>query len=231
MVMIVAHRGASRHAHENTIEAFERAVALGADMVELDVRKTGDGVLVIFHDPAFPGAATRGALSRLTYRELQKRASARKFRVPTFEETLSKLSGRTMLDIELKEPGYTGEVVALVKDRFDPAGCVFTAFDPRIVVEVKNADPTLATGLILANAGSLSWSDQTHADVLAPEKKLFYQQRGYFVKAKKAGRKIAVWTVDGAPLLSGLICDPIVDAIITNRPDRALALRKKLSGG
>ncbi|MBN1129040.1 MAG: glycerophosphodiester phosphodiesterase [Chitinispirillaceae bacterium] len=228
--MIVAHRGASKHAHENTIEAFERAVALGADMVELDVRKTGDGVLVIFHDPVFPGAAARGALSRLTYRELQKRASARKFRVPTLEETLVALSGRIRLDIELKEPGYTGEVVALVKKRFDPAGCVFTAFDPRIAAEVKKADPALATGLILANAESLSLGDQTPADVLGPEKKLFASQRGYFVMAKKAGRKIAVWTVDGAPLLSSLLCDPIVDAVITNRPDRALALRKKLSG-
>ncbi|MBN1131086.1 MAG: hypothetical protein JXA71_19005, partial [Chitinispirillaceae bacterium] len=138
-------------------------------------------------------------------------------------------SGRIRLDIELKEPGYAGEIVALAR-RLEVAGCVFTSFDPHIIAEVKKEDRSLATGLILANADALAWSDTSPAEVLAPEKRLFASHRDYFVKEKKDGRKIAVWTVDGVSLLSSLLCDPVVDAVITNRADRALALRKKLSG-
>lgn len=227
--MIVAHRGASKRAHENTLEAFEQAVALGVDMVELDVRKTADGTLVVFHDPGIAGASAAEPLSRLTFYQLRKRTAEKKFKVPTLEEAFTALSGRVKLDVELKEPGYAAEVVALARRCLDPATCVFTSFDPRIIAEVKAEDRTLVTGLILATADAFSWCDGSAADVVAPEKKLFSSHRSYFVKARKSGRSIAVWTVDGRELLSKLLLDPVVSAIITNYPDRALALRKKIS--
>jgi glycerophosphoryl diester phosphodiesterase len=227
--MIVAHRGASKRAHENTLEAFEQAVALGVDMIELDVRKTSDGTLVVFHDPVIAGATSSNPLSQLTLDRLQKLAAKNKFRVPALVEVFSALSGRVKLDVELKEPGYAAEVVALARRCLDPATCVFTSFDPRIIAEVKAEDRRLVTGLILANADAFSWCEGSAADVIAPEKRLFSSHRSYFVKARKNGKSIAVWTVDGRELLSKLLADPVVSAIITNYPDRALALREKLS--
>jgi glycerophosphoryl diester phosphodiesterase len=229
MTMIVAHRGASKRAHENTLEAFEQAVALGVDMVELDVRKTADGTLVVFHDPGIAGADPSGMLSRLTRSRLRNIAEKKGFRVPTLEEAFTALSGRVKLDVELKEPGYAAEVASLARRCLDPATCVFTSFDPRIIAEVKTEDATLITGLILANADAFAWCERSAADVVAPEKRLFSSHRSYFVKARKNGRNIAVWTVDGRELLSKLLADPIVSAIITNYPDRALALRKKIA--
>jgi glycerophosphoryl diester phosphodiesterase len=228
MTMIVAHRGASKRAHENTLEAFEQAVTLGVDMIELDVRRTGDGTLVVFHDPGITGASTVDLLSQLTMGQLQGRAVEKKFRVPTLAEAFSALSGRVKLDVELKEPGYAAEVVAITRRCLDPATCVFTSFDPRIIAEVKAEDPALRTGLILANAAAFAWCEGSVADVVAPEKKLYSSHRRYFVKAQKNGKSVAVWTVDGRALLSKLLADPVVSAIITNYPDRALALRKKI---
>jgi glycerophosphoryl diester phosphodiesterase len=226
MTMIVAHRGASKRAHENTLEAFEMAVALGADMVELDVRNTADGTLVVFHDPGIAGEP----LSRLTMDQLLARAAKQNFRVPTLDEVFTALSGRVKFDVEIKEPECAARIISLARRRLDPASCVFTSFDPRIIAAVKTEDRRLVTGLILANAEAFSWWEGSVAEIIAPEKRLYSSHRNYFAKAHKNGRSIAVWTVDGRQLLSTLLADPVVSAIITNHPDRALALREKRAG-
>jgi len=224
--MIVAHRGASKRAHENTLESFEQAIALGVDMVELDVRRTGDGVLVVFHDPGIKSGGHLSLLSQLTLDQLQKKAAKNKFMIPTLDEAFRVCAGRVKVDIELKENGYAGAVIDCARAHLDPADCIFTSFDPRIIADIKHTDRTLVTGLILAKADALAWCDGA-ADVLAPAKRLFSSHRAYFKNARKAGNKIAIWTVDDYALLSRLLIDPLIDAIITNYPDRALALRKK----
>jgi glycerophosphoryl diester phosphodiesterase len=231
MITIVAHRGASKRAHENTVEAFREAVALGVDMAELDVRKTRDGTLVVFHDSHISMNARSGLLANLTYSELQQRAAKKKFSVPTLEEALQVLSGKAMADIELKEPGYEQEVVVLARRYFATDAFVLASFHPQVVDSVKSENPDLTVGLILANTETLAWFESSLADIIAPEKRLFASHRHLFKTVKQSGKRIAVWTVDGAALLSSLLVDPIVDAIITNYPDRALRLRKKLTGG
>lgn len=228
MISIVAHRGAPKHAHENTIEAFLAAVSLGADMVELDVRKCGDGTLVIFHDPWLSPSERTAAISQLTFREINTRTLKKGFSVPTMEETFRTLSQKTLLDIEIKEPGYEEEVIACARGYFDRTQFVITSFNPGIIAAVKKVDRMLQTGLIMATVEGLALSSVLPCEVLAPEKRMFAANRRFFAKAKKQGKKIAVWTVDGVELLSRLLADPLVDAIITNHPDRALALRNRL---
>jgi glycerophosphoryl diester phosphodiesterase len=231
MIKIVAHRGASKRAHENTIKSFRAALALGADMVELDVRKSGDGTLVVFHDPYLSRKTRRPAIAGLTYAEINKRAAKIKFRVPKLKEAFEALAGKTMLDIELKEGGYEQEVLSLAKEHFPLDKFILTSFNPEIVAAIKAADAKATTGLILAAAENLPHCEKTRADVLAPQIALFDSQRAFFADKKKQGKKIAVWTVDNTNDLSRLLIDPIVDAIITNRPDRAVELRKRLCNG
>ena len=104
---IIAHRGAVSFAHENTLEAFEAAVQIGADAVEFDVRRTFDGVLVIHHDATLPGK--RRLVANATYEELKLSGARRGYHIPTLEETLHHLCGRIALDIELKEAGFERE--------------------------------------------------------------------------------------------------------------------------
>jgi glycerophosphoryl diester phosphodiesterase len=231
MITIVAHRGAPQCARENTIKSFLAAVSLGADMVELDVRKTGDGTLVVFHDPWLSRKTRRPCIADLTYKEINKRAGRKKYHVPTVEEVFTALAGKVMLNIELKETGYETDVVKLAKKLLPDKRFIMTSFHPEVVAAVKSIDTGLATGLILAKSKDLPKGEKTEAEVLAPDKELFASQRKYFSEAHKKGKKIAVWTVDSTSLLSCLLIDPLVDAVITNRADRALALRKKLCGG
>jgi glycerophosphoryl diester phosphodiesterase len=231
MITIVAHRGAPRRARENTVASFRAAVSLGADMVELDVRRTGDGTLVVFHDPWLSRKTRRPLIARLTYEELNRRVRRRKFRVPTVEEAFEALAGKTMLNIELKEPGYEADVVKTAKRTLTDGRFIFSSFDPAIIAALKSLDPGLTTGIIVAKERDLAAALATEAEVLAPAKELFAAQRKLFAEANGRGKRIAVWTVDSASLLSSLIVDPLVDAVITNRPDLACALRKKLRGG
>ena len=106
--MVIAHRGASALApHENTLEAFQIAIDLKADMVEFDVRKTSDNILIVFHDETIDGRK----IGDMTYNRINDIASKEGYRVPTLDEVLELCSGKICLDIELKESGYERRVI------------------------------------------------------------------------------------------------------------------------
>lgn len=229
MVTIVAHRGAPARAHENTVKSFLAAVTLGADMVELDVRKCGDGTLAVFHDPYLSRKTHSPLIANLSLSEINKRTAKQKFKVPRLSEAFEALAGKIMLNIELKEPGCEKEVLGLAQKYFSLDKFIITSFDPAIIVAVLSIAVKATAGLILATKDDLTRCDNVPAAVLAPEKKLFDSHRAFFADRKKQGKKIAIWTVDSTNDISRLIVDPIIDAIITNHPDKALALRNKLT--
>lgn len=114
--MVIAHRGASALApHENTLEAFQIAIDLKADMAEFDVRKTSDNILIVFHDGTIDGRK----IGDMTYNRINDIASKEGYRVPTLDEVLKLCSGKICLDIELKESGYERRVIDLVKGDLD----------------------------------------------------------------------------------------------------------------
>jgi glycerophosphoryl diester phosphodiesterase len=229
MVTIVAHRGAPQRARANTVESFLAALEMGADMIELDVRKTADNVLVTFHDPWISRFTRLPMLKDCTYRQLLEHTAKRRFEVPTLEQALRALSGKVMLDIELKEPGCEAEVIGLARANFTDNKFILSSFDPRIVAAVKAIDGSIAAGLILGDDADPALFNDSPAEVLAPSLKLFSDRRSFFGTMKKRGRRIAVWIVDSRTDIMSLLVDPLVDAIITNHPDKAIALRKKLS--
>ncbi len=118
MVTIVAHRGAPQRARENTVESFLAAQEMGADMIELDVRKTADNVLVTYHDPWISRFTHVPLLKDCTYRQLLDLTAKRRYTVPTLEQVFGVLAGKVMLDIELKEPGCEAEVIRLARAPF-----------------------------------------------------------------------------------------------------------------
>jgi glycerophosphoryl diester phosphodiesterase len=145
VALIVAHRGASSLAPENTLEAFEAAIAVGADMVEFDVRSTADGVLVAFHDPLPP----------VRYDELHPRP-------PRLEEVVELCATRIALDVELKEAGVEADVLEIVRG----TSFIVTSFLPEVVADVKRLRPEVRVGLLL-DRNTTSWAAGP-ADFLAP---------------------------------------------------------------
>ena len=241
--LVIAHRGASVDAPENSIAAFDVAIAQRADLVELDVRRTADELLVVHHS-----ARRRGvSIDRLTYAELVKRS---RHKPPSLDEVLALCAGRIGVDVEIKEPGYEEQVLEIVETRLDVAHAVVTSFHAGIIETVKALRPGLRCGLVVglgrirtSRAGIdrvvMDPARACGADFLAMHQLLAglrpHSQRGrrlgtspVLKAAADAGLPVAVWTVNGPIRLRHFLNDPLVAAVITDTPATAIELRRSL---
>jgi glycerophosphoryl diester phosphodiesterase len=201
LTRIVAHRGASLEATENTLAAFTKAIELGADMIEFDVRRNSEGRLVISHDP------------------IRKLAP----QLPTLEDTLRLIQGRIQLDVELKEPGCEREAINLLLRYFPLSDFCITSFLAPVLRETRAINPGIRTGLIFA-----SWNESVRTACLSPDADFLVAHYRLLDEAEQIGKPLFVWTVDDPALTRALFERPLVEAIVTNNPRQALALRQKL---
>src|SRR5215469_12864735 len=128
--LVVAHRGVSHGTGENTIASFDKAIEVGADMIEFDVRRTSDGELIAFHDRQIKGIA----IAELTLDQITAAAGRRP---PLLAEILDHSAGRIKLDIDFKEDGYVPQVVDLAEKYFPGDELLLTSLLPRVLVQVK----------------------------------------------------------------------------------------------
>jgi glycerophosphoryl diester phosphodiesterase len=127
---IVAHRGASGIAPENTFTAFERALALGVQEIEFDLWATSDGRVVVCHDASVDRTTpAKGQIHEMTCADIQALDAGTWFgeewgggRIPTLEETFELLAGKAHMNIHIKEPGPDGLIINRVRDMAASAG-------------------------------------------------------------------------------------------------------------
>jgi glycerophosphoryl diester phosphodiesterase len=241
--LVIAHRGASRDAPANTPAAFEAAIAVGADAVELDVRRTADGVLVVHHN-----ASRRGVpLTLLTYSALVRLS---RHEPPRLDTVLDLCTGRIALDIEVKEPGYEAEVIEAASRRFPRERLLYTSFEESVISTIRRLDPSARSGLLLG-PGRLRSRTQRYeglpfdlaercgADLLAVHQWLAPLRRrsrrvpgtGLLAEAQARGFPMMVWTVDGPQRLRAYLADGRVAGIITDLPGLAVETRRELIYG
>jgi glycerophosphoryl diester phosphodiesterase len=223
--LVVAHRGAWGLSPQNSLAAFEEAVQLGCDAIELDVRRTLDGRVVVVHD-ARSGVRP---IAKLTHEELQTRARHR--HAPALEEVLELVAGRIGVDVELKEDGYVEQAMAIVEHHLVPEQYVVTSFRDAVLPTVKRSAPATRTGLLLSPNRQLGQLPRrvadTRVDFLAPHARL--ARAGLLGWATARELPCWVWTVNDRRALRLLARDPRVAAVITDRPDRALKERSTAS--
>jgi glycerophosphoryl diester phosphodiesterase len=223
--VVFAHRGASRVARENTLEAFEMAISMGADAIECDLRRTADGVIVVHHNATIP--LTQRRISRLSFAGMQDLASRRGIEIPTLKETLELCSGRTFLDLELKESGYEGDVVQLALRYFDPSQVLFTSFQDASLAAIKNFALRTNVGLILGFRRGMTpahWRrifarsrlKACGADIVLPHWQLV--RFGFMRRMQHLGLPVIAWTVD-SPKRAQRLIDQGVAGIVSNTPD------------
>jgi glycerophosphoryl diester phosphodiesterase len=226
MTMVIAHRGASRQERENTIAAFERAAALGADGVELDVRRTIDGVLVVHHDAYLPDGV---AICRTPYSDLP--AS-----VPMLGAALDACDGM-FVNLEIKnsrdEPDHdpddrvAEEVATVLVARGGGRRWLISSFRYRTVERFRELVPTARTawltltldGEVIERAAA-GGHDAVHPDVRSVE-------ASGVRRAHAAGLAVNVWTCNDPERMRELIAWG-VDGICTDCPDVAIGVRREL---
>ncbi len=218
--LIIAHRGASDPARENTLEAFQKAIDLRADMIEFDVRRTKDQRYVIHHDPHIAGKP----LNELTLSGVRDIARSMGYHVPELEEALHLVRGRIGLDIELKEEGYERKVLERICDVLQEADYIVSSFHAGSIERVKQYRPSVKTGFIFRDAAALTKDIlEGDADWMLPVQGLAGD--ALLARMRESGKKIAIWTVNDEDQMKRLLDDNRIDGIVTDRPDAALAVR------
>ncbi len=226
--LVVAHRGASGEAPENTLPAFELARAQQADIIELDIRLTADREFVVIHDPTVDRTTSgRGEVAALTLAEIKSLDAGSWFdpafagtRVPTLAEVLEWAGGTVDLCIEIKSPFPAAALPDLLETVGDypQARLAFASFDWDLIRRLKLLAPRARVGLI--------WGRRPPADPFETARQLGQANLhpnvalvdpDLVAKAHRLGLGVFVWTVDG-PDLAVALAAMGVDGVVTNYP-------------
>lgn len=225
-VIIIAHRGASYVAPENTLAALKKAIELGAEYAEVDVYQTRDGEIVLMHDEKLERTTNvKGKIWDFTLDELKQLDAGSWFGnefkaepIPTLREAVQLVKGKMKLNIEIKikreEPDLAQKVLDLIRAEEFEKDCVVTSFDRKTVEKIKQIAPEIETGFIFdkeypPDVFEGSW------DALSSNYRLVKPE--FVQKAREHKKKIYAWTVNSRREMKRLI-DLKIDGIITNRP-------------
>lgn len=224
---VMAHRGLSADAPENTLYAFSDAISVGADFIELDVQQTRDGVLVVMHDSNLK--RTTGVnkdIWDVDYADIQNLDAGSWFdpayanaRIPTLEETLQFVDKRAKLNIEIKPTKHGSDtleqdVAELITQYQYTDACYVTSFSYGSLKKVKEVNPEIRTGYLMSVAYGQFYSLK-YADAFSLNKVFVTSQ--VVNAAHQQGKQIFAWTVNSMSEVRSL-CNLHVDSIITDDP-------------
>jgi glycerophosphoryl diester phosphodiesterase len=226
-----AHRGAMSYAPENTFASFERALDLGADIVELDVHLSADGEVVVIHDHDLAHTTDgQGVVGDLTLAELKRLDAGRHCgpefagqQIPTLDEVLAWGRGRCVLDVEIKGGpwpylGIEQKVVDLVRRHEMVDQVIIISFDHRRIAQVKALAPEIAAGTLFrcCPVDLVAVGLAAGANAILPP--WFYVNAEIVERAHAAGLSVHPWETRDPHEIDRLI-GLGVDSICSNQPD------------
>lgn len=232
--LVWAHRGASGYAPENTLAAFQKAVDLGADGVELDIQLTKDDQIVVIHDETIDRTSDgKGWVRDYTLEELRAfnynrtKPEYKHADIPTMREVFELLKPTGLfINIEIKTGVVFYEkieekILALAKEMGMEDRVCYSSFNHYTVTRIHELKPDAEVGFLYADGPIDMPSYGVKHGVNALHPALYNLQYDGFVKeCKEKGLKLNVWTVNERPYME-MCCQYGVDAIITNYPDIA----------
>ena len=233
-IAVIAHRGASKDAPENTMAAIQMAIDERADWVEIDVQETADGEVIVFHDSDL--MRTSGVNLKIwdtTRDDLEKidigswfDSAFKEERIPTLGDVLEICKGKIGVIIELKSYGHGKQleqrVVELVESHQMENEIMLMSLNPEIIEKMKLLRPSWKAGRLFSlSAGKIM---STEADFLAVNAN--FVNRRMINAVHKRGQKFYAWTVNETNSISSMISKG-VDGIITDDPELAIRVREQ----
>ncbi|MBC2001323.1 glycerophosphoryl diester phosphodiesterase membrane domain-containing protein [Listeria marthii] len=231
---IIAHRGDTMNAVENTVEAIESAAKAGADYSEIDIQETKDHQFVVFHDMTLRRlAGSSKRVADMTLKELQQTkvtSGDYSSHIASFDEIIQ-TAKKNKIDLLVEVKLHGGEssdmverLVALLKKEKVTDKYLVQSLNQPVMEKIEQAEPTLKTGIILAlNIGNLP---KTSADFIVLED--FSINKRLLTQAKQNNKMVFVWTVNKEKLMQ-MYLRKNVDGIITNYPKKAIELRESFN--
>ena len=228
--LVIAHRGASGYRPENTLPAYQLAIEQRADMIEIDLHTTRDGVIVITHDEDLAGLGGSGEIVERTLAEIRALDAGEGETVPTLDEVLDAFGVKVPFNLEIKrgkEGPYAGleaaALEALAARDLLPSMLFSSFFDPALK-ELRAQSAEARIGFLVSPRfphKSIDRATAVGAEALHPEVRL--ADKELIDAAHDAGLAVYVYTVDDVEIMKRLI-DLGVDGLFTNFPDRMRSL-------
>lgn len=227
-VKIIAHRGSSRRAPENTVSSILCSVEDKADYAELDVQQTKDGVVVLMHDKNLKRLSKLNKnVEETNYKNIEELSvygnNFKKFKgekIPTLDQVVKKTKGKIKLDIEIKSYGNNfnlpERVVNIIEDNNAVDNSIVCSFDYNVLQKVKKLNPKIQIGYITCSNSE---------DIFRLKDVDFYSvcnakvDKELIDKVHRRNKKIHVWTVDNIKDMNKFVRMG-VDGIITDYPEK-----------
>ncbi len=224
-LLIYGHRGARAHARDNTIDAFETAIAHGADGIELDVQATADARLIVYHDEVHPEAGVIAKVHRERLKDVDPQ-------IPDFEEAIETIAGRCFMNIEIKNelrgPAFdrgrriAAAIPGIVARHGIDESVLVSSFDALSIRRVKETAPHLLTGQLFTSSDpqrGIVWAARDGHDA-ANVPLAWVEDAAAVATIHDLGLRCVVWTVNAPEDVRRLAGDG-VDVIITDDPASA----------
>lgn len=252
---VIAHRGASGYAPENTIAAVKKALDFGVDMIDIDVRMTKDKEIVLMHDATVDRTTNgSGRVKDMTFDEIRALDAGSKFdskfsgeKVPTLREVLDLVDGRAVVLIEIKHEqehheGIAKKLVEIIqKERNGYDWCILQSYESDYLEIIHEEDPQIPTKKLLVGEdsapliafymetkvqlGRATKRDEEELDALNPPFETLSAKRIFRMHAR--GFKVYTYLVNEEEDMIKML-NAGVDGIITDFPDRLIKIRKKI---
>jgi glycerophosphoryl diester phosphodiesterase len=218
ILLKVGHRGAKAYEPENTLSSFKRAIELGVDAVELDVRKTKDKEIVVIHNSNVNKTTDgSGAVSDFTLEEIKKFVTEKGEQIPTLEEVLDFVGKRVKVLVELKETGIEEKVLGLIRQKGLMENVIIVSFHEDALQKVRELNDDVATGLIyVRHKNPIQSALELKAEYLLPLYRFTHSAN--VKKAHENGLKVIVWTINKKEEVAEYRKKG-VDGIASDRPD------------
>jgi len=194
MFLKVGHRGAKTYEIENTLESYKKAIELGANAIELDVRKSNDGKIIVIHDDNLKRVFGKDiSVNETTLIELRQLTGDK---IPTLEEALQFIDKKVeRILVELKEVGYENKVLEIIRKENLNEGVIIVSFHEPALLNVREVDGKIETGLIYAkHKNPIDAALKLKAQYLVPLYKLTHTKD--IEDAHKNNLKVIVWTIN-----------------------------------
>jgi len=216
MFLKVGHRGARAYETENTIESFGTAIKLGANAIELDLRRSGDGALIVCHDDNLKNIfGIDIPVGEASLKELKTMTNDR---IVTLEESLKFIGTKVeKILVELKEPGYEKKALEQISAQKLDDRVIIVSFLEEALAAVRKRTGKIETGLIYVRSRNpVETALKLHARYLIPLYRFIHTKD--VEQAHKNGLKVIVWTINTKDEAKEFMAKG-VDGIATDKPD------------
>ncbi|UUF15924.1 MULTISPECIES: glycerophosphodiester phosphodiesterase [Flavobacterium] len=221
----IAHRGAKAYEPENTLQAFQKALNLNSDGIELDVHLSSDEHIIVIHDETIDRTTNgKGLVNNFTLAELKSFLIDGKYQIPTLNEVFDLIDKKCLINIELKGLGTPSKVVSLIKEYISEKDWnynhfIVSSFDWNMLEETSKLNPKIAIGVLTEENldTALAFAEKIKAKAINPDFHLLNPENVSKIQEKRF--LVFPWTVNSKEDIQK-VKSYKVDGIISDNPDK-----------